>query len=54
MSRKPKRKETQRTNPDHRPMIPELRSPEDTVDTAVRSVRRRYDELNPNEYMHWR
>ena len=54
MFRKPDRKETQYTAPDHRPMIPELRQPGDRVDTVVREVRRRYDELNPTEYKNWR
>ena len=54
MKRKQKREKNQRRNQDHRPMIPELRNPEDSVDIAVRNVRRRYDDINPTDYLKWR
>lgn len=54
MTRRKNRKQKPYTNPDHRPMIPEFRGPQDTLDTAVRSVRRRYEELNPDERINWR
>lgn len=54
MFRKPERKETQYTEPDHRPMIPELRKPGDLMDAAIREIRRRYDEINPGKYLKWR
>ena len=54
MFRNPVRKEIRYTEPDHRPMIPELRKPGDQVDAAIREARRRYDELNPCDYLKWR
>ena len=54
MFRMPKRKETRYTAPDHRPMLPELRSPEDSVAEAVREIRRRHEEHLPGEYLKWR
>ncbi len=54
MVRKPERNAKRCTNPDHRPMIPELRMPGDNLDTVVREVRRRYDDLNPNQKTNWR
>ncbi len=54
MFRKPKRTENPYTNSDHRPMIPALRQLNEPLDTAVRDVRRRYDETNPNQYLKWR
>ena len=44
----------QYTKPDHRPMIPELRSPEDPLDLEVRKLRLRQDELNPDQSKIWR
>jgi len=54
MTRKKTCKDFQRTAPDHRPMIREFRQPGDTLDIAVREVRRRYDEVNPNKNQKWR
>ena len=54
MKREQKREKNQRRNQDHRPMIPELSNPEDSVDIAVRNVRRRYDDINPTDYLKWR
>lgn len=54
MFRKRERREKQYTQPDHRPMIPELRQPEDQLDAAIKNVRRRYDEMNPGDYLKWR
>ena len=54
MSRKSKTRKQPYTNPDHRPMIPALRRPDDPLDIAVREARRRYDEINPNERINWR
>lgn len=54
MFRKPAQKETHYTEPDHRPMIPELRGPKDPIDWAVRSLRTRYEEFNPIEHKKWR
>lgn len=54
MKHKPERREMHSTNPDHRPMIPELRRPGDSLDMAVREVRRRYDDVNPDHKIHWR
>lgn len=54
MFRKPERKGNRYTEPDHRPMIPELRQPNDVLDAAVREVRRRYDAINPNHNQNWR
>ncbi len=44
----------QHTTTDHRPMIPELRTPGDGLDVKVRRVRRQYQEVNPNEQFKWR
>ncbi len=54
MIRKPKHCERECTTPDHRPMLPELRQPEDVLDAAVRQPRRRMDELDPTQRMKWR
>lgn len=54
MPHQPDRKKQRYTNPDHRPMIPELRSPGDLLDTAVREARRRYDDVNPDQKLKWR
>jgi len=54
MFRKTIRKEPHHTAPDHRPMIPEFRKPGDVLDDAIRSARRRYDEVNPNQNQKWR
>ena len=54
MTRKRTNKDFHRTAPDHRPMIPEFRQPGDTLDIAVREVRRRNDEVNPNKNQKWR
>ena len=54
MAHQPDRKKRRYTNPDHRPMIPELRGPGDPMDTAVRELRRRYEDMNPNQKMKWR
>ncbi len=35
-------------------MVPELRGPGDLLDTAVRELRRRYDDVNPNRKLKWR
>ena len=54
MTRKRMSKDFQCTASDHRPMIPKFRQPGDTLDSAVREVRRRYDEKNPNKNQKWR
>ena len=54
MTRKRIRSGLRHSAPDHRPMIPEFRQPEDPLDTAIREARRRHDELNPNRKMKWR
>ena len=54
MTRCKERKKNQYTTPDHRPMIPEFRGLEDPMDTAVRKLRRRYEEINPNNKINWR
>lgn len=54
MKRQSKRGKHQHTNPDHRPMIPEFRGPQDLLHLLVCSVRRRYDEVNPNDRINWR
>ena len=53
MFRKPKRKENHHTQPDHRPMLPEFRTPSDPVEEAIRDVRRR-KENESNTYQNWR
>ncbi len=54
MFRKSIRKELHHTAPDHRPMLPEFRMPNDMLDAVVRTVRRHYDEINPNKNQKWR
>lgn len=54
MAHQPDRKKRHYTNPDHRPMVPELSGPGDLLDTAVREARRRYDDVNPDQKMKWR
>lgn len=54
MFRMPKRKETQYTAPDHRPMIPEFYNPADPAAEAVREARRRREEYLPSMYLKWR
>lgn len=54
MFRKPARKEVDQTTPDHRPMIPVFRKPSDELDAAVRSIRRRLEEVNPTQNKYWR
>ena len=54
MHRKAKRGKSQYTKPDHRLMIPELRSAEDPLDLEVRKLRLRQDELNPDQSKIWR
>ena len=54
MTRKRIRKDFHRTAADHRPMIPELRRPDDILDVAVREVRQRFDEINPEHKQKWR
>lgn len=54
MTRKRMNKDFQYTAPDHRPMLPAFRQPDDMLDVAVREVRRRYDEVNPNKDQKWR
>ncbi len=54
MTRRKDRKQIQYTTPDHRPMTPEFRGPADAMDHAVRSARKRYEEVNPNEKLNWR
>lgn len=54
MRRKSIPKDPKRTKADHRPMLPEIRQQEDTLDAAVRRVRIHYDELNPYKSMKWR
>ncbi len=53
MTRKRKGKENRHTNPDHRPMLPVLRQPLESLDDA-RNARRRLIELEPDQYMKWR
>ncbi len=54
MFRRCERKNNHHTKPDHRPMIPEFRAPQDPIDLAVRDVRRRYHEINPDQKEKWR
>lgn len=53
MFRKPSRRETECTHPDHRPMIPVFRTA-DELDEAIRNVRLRYDDHNPMKNALWR
>ena len=54
MFRKPSRKETERTQPDHQPMIPVFRKSRDELDASIRDARLRFDEMNPFKEMIWR
>lgn len=54
MFRMLKRKEIHYTAPDHRPMLPEFRTPGDPVAEAVREVRHRREENLPSKYLKWR
>lgn len=54
MFRKPKRKENHHTKPDHRPMLPEFRTPSDPAEETIRDIRRRWQENKPDTYMNWR
>lgn len=54
MTRKRIRNDFRHSAPDHRPMIPEFRQPEDALDTVIREARRRLDELTPDRKMNWR
>ena len=49
MQRHAKRSKPQYTNPDHRPMILELRMPEDQFDLEMRKLRLRHDERNADQ-----
>ena len=54
MSRRPEERQKHCTKPDHRPMLPEFRMPGDNLDTVVREVRRRYEDVNPEHKIKWR
>lgn len=54
MQRRVKRCKRQHTKPDHRPMIPEFRNPDDPLDLEVRKLRLRKDELNADQGKIWR
>lgn len=54
MFRKPSRNETERTHPDHRPMIPVFRKSRDELDAPIRDARLRFDEMNPFKEKIWR
>ena len=54
MIRKNQRKDKRSSNSDHRPMIPEFRSPGDLLDAVIREPRRRYDDINPDQNIKWR
>ena len=54
MVRKPARKDKRFTNPDHRPMIPEFRTPGDALDANIREARQRFDAINPDLKEKWR
>ena len=54
MTHQPKRRGRAYSTPDHRPMIPAFRNPENALDAAVREPRRRYDDVNPDCKMNWR
>ena len=49
MQRRVKRSKRQHTKPDHRPMIPEFRKPDDPFDLEMRKLRLRRDELNADQ-----
>ena len=53
MFRKPTRKETERTHPDHSPS-PIFRKPGDALEDAVRDVRSRFADAYLMDVMHWR
>ena len=50
MFRKRDDKKIRHTTPDHRPMIPEFRMPEDALEEELRELRRRYAEVNIGQY----
>ena len=54
MNRKPSRKEAKYTTPDHRPMIPALRQPIDTMDLAIREKCREDQLISPKDFLNWR
>ena len=54
MVRKGEHRTKNHSTPDHRPMMREFRLPGDTLDVSVREVRRRYDDVNPNQKLNWR
>lgn len=53
MFRKPTRKETGRTHPDHSPN-PIFRKPGDTLEDAVRDARSRFPDAFLMDALHWR
>ncbi len=54
MFRKPTRRENKHTEPDHRPMIPVFRGPDDPIDAAIQERRSRCELANPKDYTNWR
>lgn len=54
MTRRRNQKKNQCSAPDHRPMLPEFRRPEDVLDSAIRTQRLRLEELHPNQQTKWR
>ncbi len=54
MSRKRNRREIWCTTPDHRPMLPEFRQPENLMEEAIRANRRRREDIDPEKQMKWR
>lgn len=54
MFRKPEQGKRQCSNPDHRPMLPEFRTPGEPADASMRKLRRRVDELFPFDHKKWR
>ena len=54
MNRKPEYKDKRYTRADHRPMVPELRGPGDPLETALRELRRRYDDVIHDQKVKWR
>lgn len=54
MFRNRRKRQTETTRSDHRPMLPELRSPTDPLNELIRSARRQDQLINPKEYVNWR
>lgn len=54
MFRKPERKETQHTKPDHRPMDPAEKGGSESIEEAIRQAKARRMSDEPIRYLNWR